>query len=161
MVLVVFDQHHLPVEIGQVLFDRIIDVHFAFVHEHHQSRSRHGLRHRGDPKQIVRLHLLLAGNIGEANRFQVEHFVARRDKRHGAGERMTIDKMLQAVGDALGPFLRCRLSPRNGGHGVDGNRRPVLGRRSRIEFYSWVFAWGLGRTAVGRTIRRGWNAALL
>ena len=84
-------------KLGQVLFDRIVKFHLAFIHQNHQCRGRDGFRLRGDPEHGVVGHRFARRDIGKADRFHRECFVFVGNQNNSTCQRVFFHKWSQGL----------------------------------------------------------------
>ncbi len=106
MRIIFFRDDHLALEFGEILLHRVVHIHFLFVDEHHKRGGGDRLGHGGDPKKVVRGHGFLRGDIGIADRGEVEDLVLRCDERDRPGEHVGVDERLKLRSNGLGRLLR-------------------------------------------------------
>jgi hypothetical protein len=99
VVIVFFGDDHLAGELGQVLFDRIRDVDFAFIDQDHHRRRGNRLGLRGNPEHRIGWHWLFRGDIGIADGFGGEDLILVGDEHHRAGEFLFFDDGLNRGGE--------------------------------------------------------------
>ena len=85
----------LALELRQIFFHRIIQVHLAFINEHHQGRTRERLAHRGNPKHRIFAHRGFVGQTRVARRLKVEHFILACDQRNHTWSNVLVHQRLQ------------------------------------------------------------------
>ena len=87
------DPHVL--QLGQVLFHRVVQAELALLDEHHHRDTGDRLGHRGDGEDRILGHGRLAGHVAVAERGLVGYLAMPRNHDNPAGDLPLIDKLLQ------------------------------------------------------------------
>ncbi len=91
-------------ELGNVLGDRIVELPFSLLEQHHHGHPRDGLAHGIDAKDAVLLHGRVGRDVALTHGFELHHLAVARDQGDDAGEAALIHEALHALGEPSQPF---------------------------------------------------------
>ena len=95
------DQQHLPLELRQVLFDRILDRQLALVLQDHDPDCRDRLGHRGDAEHRILRHRLLGLQILKADRIELLDALRVADNRYRTSNHPLVHELLHSWRDGF------------------------------------------------------------
>ena len=113
-----FFQHLQIGELWSPFGDRVVELEFAFLHQHQDGHGGDRLGHRGDAEHGVAGHGLAGDDVAVAERIELDDLALAPDQGDEAGKVACFDHALEGTRDAIeGRLIKLRGTDIWGVHG--------------------------------------------